>query len=133
MLFALSAFMLFGGRPIPKQPLAIRLLIIAVVLYAARPIIGSAFGVLGDTFAKMSARQVEAALDKHPLWGAIPPPGRNTHCEPSSRGWDYVCTFTYGVPRGGSPLRMSIDVRVGSKQISDLSAPRELSAASNGR
>ena len=121
--------MLFGGRPLPERSLTVRLLIIGVVLFAAWPIVTSAFAALSDRFAKMPANEVEAALDKHPLWGATPAPARNTRCERSTGNWDYVCTFVYATARGAStPKRMKVGVRVGSGKITRVSPPHDLSA-----
>ena len=109
-----------------------RLLVVVLVLWAAWPLVTNASSVLQNMFMKMGPRSVEAALDRHPLWGAVPAPRRDTKCEHGTKGWDYICTFVYSVPEGSdtnqSPHRLKVGVRVGARTINQVSPPHELSA-----
>jgi hypothetical protein len=118
--------MLFGGRPLPKRPLIVRLLIVGIVICLAAPIIGFSAAGLLDQFAKMSSDEVEAQLASHPLWGATAGPQRDIRCEDGTRGWDYICTFAYRPQL--SPKRMKVGVNVGHRSISYVSPPHELDA-----
>jgi len=120
--------MLFGGRPLPDRPPALRLVIILLVIYAASrsSTIRLSGDLLMDRFLKMSPEQVEVKLASVPLWGAAPGPERDVQCEPATRGWDFICSFAYG-PKALSK-RLKVGVRVGRASIQKVSTPHELDA-----
>lgn len=118
--------MLFGGRPLPKLPLWVRLLIALAVLTAFLPTIKSVAEVLPLPFVKMTAKQTERALaTTHPLWGNPSGPERDVRCEKGTDNWDYVCTLVV-YPAKSSQKRVKVGVRVGYESLKQVSPPHDL-------
>jgi hypothetical protein len=127
---------LFGGRPLPKLPTWVRVLIFLAFLRAALPLGKFALTQLpamGFTLKhKMTAEQTVAALARQRGWEnaskrtiRCQDHAQTTDWSPERNGaWDYICTF--GDP--GSPQGMKIGVRVGPDSIVATSSAYPLDA-----
>ena len=117
--------MLIGGNPLPERPLWVRLLIVAMVLSAASPLIKSTAATLQDQFLKMNAADTAVHLSTYPGLSMLSGRERRVQCEPGLDGWDYVCTYANGV-NGVKQLRRKVGVRVGHRSVTMVSAPHAL-------
>lgn len=131
--------MLIGGRPLPRFPWWVRLLIILALLSTA-PFVGVAIKRLPASGikrpAKLTAEETAAALPKHLPLRPVDESARDIRCveqsqtgdasRPRAGAWDYVCTFV-AQPKTSS-ARLKVGVRVGSEGITCVSLPYGLKA-----
>lgn len=120
--------MLFGGRPLPRLPLVLRIIIVLAVLSVGMPMIKPAVAALQEQFRKMSADDTERALAAHHLWGATPGPAREIRCEPGTGGWHYVCSYVHQAKV--SPRRLKVGVHVGHRALTLVSPAHEIDSRS---